>query len=354
VRLLRLVLWTVGTRIAAAAAILLAVLQILDLLDITTEILDRGLGIGGVAHYAMLRLPRLIEQVAPLCVLAGGLFAFVQLAQESAVITLRAAGISVYRLVFMAMPAALCVALVSTLVVEVVAPRTDAALQAWWRDTGPPVDRKAPETRLFRVDGELVLARLADDSGRRLAEVEIFRRDDKGRLTEHVEADAATYRAPGDWRLLRPHVVRYVGDDPQVFEAEEMVWAASLRPADARSLLSDQPTPSAASARRALTGGGAERPASYYATRLQRGFAGPFAILVMLLIAAPVALGNFRNQEGALLTAAALGAGLVFLVADGLLAALGESAALSPVLGAWTAPLVMAALATTQLLRMEG
>ena len=59
---------TVALRILAAAAILLGVLQILDLLDVTTEILDRGLGVSGVAYYAALRLPRLIEQVAPLSV----------------------------------------------------------------------------------------------------------------------------------------------------------------------------------------------------------------------------------------------------------------------------------------------
>ena len=53
-------------------------------------------------------------------------------------------------------------------------------------------------------------------------------------------------------------------------------------------------------------------------------------------------------------TAASVGAGLLFLVTDGLLNALGEGAALSPVLAAWTAPLVFAALATTVLLRMEG
>ena len=77
-------------------------------------------------------------------------------------------------------------------------------------------------------------------------------------------------------------------------------------------------------------------------------------IMVMLLLSVPVALGNFRNREGAILTTASLGAGLAFLVTDGLLNALGEGAALSPVLAAWTAPVVFAALATTALLKMEG
>jgi lipopolysaccharide export system permease protein len=67
-----------------------------------------------------------------------------------------------------------------------------------------------------------------------------------------------------------------------------------------------------------------------------------------------VALANFRTTQGAVLSAAALAAGLTFLVFDGLLTALGEGGALSPFLAAWTAPVVFAAMAATVLLRMEG
>ncbi len=130
----------VATRIIGAAAILLAVLQILDLLDVTTEIIDRGLGAAGVLHYATLRLPRLLEQVLPLSVLAGGLFAFAQLARESAVIAMRSTGVSVYRLIGIVAPVALCVAVLDYVTVEVVAPRTDPALETWWAQTAPDID----------------------------------------------------------------------------------------------------------------------------------------------------------------------------------------------------------------------
>ena len=53
-----------------------------------------ALGPGGVAYYAMLRMPRLIEQAAPLAVLAGSLFAFAKLAGESAVTAMRSTGIA--------------------------------------------------------------------------------------------------------------------------------------------------------------------------------------------------------------------------------------------------------------------
>ena len=343
---------TVALRILAAAAILLSVLQILDLLDVTTEILDRGLGVSGVAYYAALRFPRLIEQVAPLSVLAGGLFAFAQLARESAVIAMRATGVSVYRLIGMAAPAALLVMVVDYVTVEVIAPRTDPILEAWWSDTAPKSDA-VPGPRPFRSGADIVVAQPGDVAGARLTDIKIYRRNPAGAVAERIEAPLATY-GEGGWKLHDPKMVRFTQDEAMRSTAAELMWNTSLQPADVQVLLSPQQTPNAVSARRALKGGGSERPASYYAVRLQQAFAGPVGIMVMLLLSAPVALGNFRNREGAVLTAAGVGAGLLFLVTDGLLNALGEGAALSPVLAAWTAPLVFAALATTVLLRMEG
>jgi len=353
VKLQAFILRTVGVRVLSAAAILLAILQILDLLEVTTDILDRGLGVGGVAYYAALRFPRLIEQVAPLSVLAGGLFAFAQLARENAVTTLRAVGVSAYRLVWMAAPIAVAVMLVQALATEVVAPRTDPALDAWWRATTPASKKVVSDPKPFRVGADTVIAKAAQADGRSLEGVTIYRRDSQGALSSRIEAPSAAYRN-GAWELHRPTIVRFSGDEALTSSAAQMAWGSLLKPMDVQTLLSPTQAPSGTSARRALSGGGAERPQSYYAVRLQRAFSGPVGILVMLLLTAPVALANFRTREGVVLTAGGLGAGLAFMVMDGMLGALGESAALSAALAAWTAPAVFAALAGFVLLKMEG
>ncbi|MDB5455486.1 MAG: permease [Caulobacter sp.] len=347
------VLKIVGTRILGAAAILLAVLQILDLLEVTTDILDRGLGMGGVIYYAALRFPRLIEQVAPISVLAGGLFAFSQLARENAVIAMRASGVSAYRIVGMAAPAAILVVLIHLGAAQVVAPRTDPMLATWWDATTPAADRKAPQPRAFRVGGDLVTAETASPSGERLNAVKIYRRAADGRLSQLVEASSATHTAAG-WRLEAPKTARFTVDKAELSSASQMIWPLQLRAADVQALFADNQPPSAASARRALAKGGTERPESYYATKLQAAFAGPIAALVMLLLSAPVALANFRSSQGAVLLTGGLAAGLIFLVAQGLLSALGEGGVLSPALAVWSAPAVFAALAATMLLKLEG
>jgi lipopolysaccharide export system permease protein len=74
----------------------------------------------------------------------------------------------------------------------------------------------------------------------------------------------------------------------------------------------------------------------------------------MLLLSAPAALASLRSDQGVRLMLFGIGSGMLFLVADGLLTALGETNALPPVLAAWSAPVAFSALAVTVLLYAEG
>jgi lipopolysaccharide export system permease protein len=352
-RLAGYVLRAISVRIAGATAVLLAVLQILDLLEVTPDIVERGLGFGGIVHYAVLRLPQLIDQAAPLGVLAGSIFAFMKLAGDSEIVAMRASGVSVYRLLLMALPAALSVVVIEFAAVEIVAPKTDPMLQTWWQSTAPAAAKTTPKPKAFRVGGDLALASTSDLSGRTLHDVTIYRRDANGRETERIDAASATY-GPQGWRLTAPKFVRFDASGAHTGQATQMTWASRFEPADVQALFFGDDNLSAASARRALRGGGGQRPPSYYATRVQRAIAGPLGSLVMLLLTVPIAVASFRSSKGAVFVAASLGAGLLFIVVDGLLAALGEGGALAPLLAAWTAPVVFAALGTTALLRLEG
>lgn len=348
------ILRTVGTRVLGAALILFSILQILDLLEVTTDILDRGLGTAGVLYYAALRSPRLIEQVAPIATLAGGLFAFSQLARESAIIAMRATGISAYRILAMAAPIAFLVMAFDFSCAQIIAPRTDPVLAAWWQATTPVADRKIPGPRSFRSADDLVIASGASADGRLLNAVKVYRRDKAGRLIERVEAPNAAYTHGGGWTLNRPVIARFNGEQVTIVPAAKLTWPSPLHPQDIQALFADSPVPTAATARRALLNGGGDRPASYYETRLLAAFAGPFAALVMLLLSAPVALANFRSGQGAVLLTGGLAAGLLFLVINGLLSALGEGGSLSPILAVWGGPVIFAALALYALVALEG
>jgi len=341
-----------GSRILAALLVLVGILQILDLLDVTTDILDRNLGISGVGYYAMLRLPRLVEQAAPLAVLAGSLFAFAKLAGDSAITAMRSTGISAYRITIMAIPAALALTLAQLAIGLEIAPRTDAALSDWWQATTPQEKTRVVDPVTFRVGDEVVVAVPRDPDGRGLEQVTIYRRDQTGRLIQRTSAKAAAYEN-GRWRLIEPSFETVGPNSVAEGQASTMDWTENLRPADVRQLAAGETTVTAAEASRALAGGLSNRPRTFYDTQLQRAWAAPVACLVMLLLAAPSGLANFRGG-GATLIIQCLAAGLLFLVFDGAFTALGENGAVPPILAAWAAPAIFASLGITVLLYQEG
>lgn len=341
-----------GGRILAALAVLVGILQILDLLDVTTDILERDLGASGVAYYALLRLPRLIEQSAPLAVLAGALFAFGKLAGESAVTAMRSTGISVYQITLAAIPAALALALVQLAIGGLVAPRTDNALGEWWQASTPTDPTQIVDPLTFRLGDELIVGVPRDPDGTSLEDVTIYRRDAEGRLIQRTSAEAMIFE--GDrWRLVEPRFESPGADAVAQGAAQEMDWTGNLRPGDVRALAMGETTVTPAEASRALAGGLSTRPRTFYETQVQRAWAAPVACLVMLLLAAPSAMANFRGG-GATLMVQCLAAGLLFLVFDGAFTALGENGAAPPVLAAWAAPAMFTALGVTLLLYMEG
>ncbi len=351
--LARFILKVVGFRILAALAVLFVVLQVLDLLDATTDVLERGLGVGGVMRYAALRAPSLLIQAMPIAVLAGSLLAFTQLGRENAIIAMRASGISTFRLIGLSLPAALIVVATHLVIGQAIAPRTDAAQERWWRVTEPLADRKAPESRSFRVGADIVTATADPDLDTSLSDVRIYRRTPEGLLLTRTTASTARFD-DGAWTLSDARTVTIAQGAEGVRDAARLTWPTTLRPVDIQTVFGDTATTTSAEAHRALREGAALRSPAFYQMTLQRAWSAPFASLVMLLLAIPVGLVSYRGAQAPVVLALCLGAGLLFLVVDGLLAAVGESGVLPVLLAAWGGPIVFAAAAMMVLLREEG
>lgn len=339
-------------RVLAALVILVAILQVIDLLDVTTDILDRKLGFGGVVYYAALRTPDLIAQVAPLSVLTGSLFAFGQLARENAFVAMRSTGMSIYRLVGRAAPVALGVGLIHLVCVQWIAPGAEQRLDLWWARSAPAAEKPPIRPHSFRLGSEIVVATPGDDVGRRMTAVTIYRRDRNGQLIARIRAPSATY-GRGGWQLQQPEFENLGGSAVREGHAAAMAWPEGPRPSDARAIFSDQQSLAPGSAERALAGGAASRSAAFYRIELQRGWAGPLAAPIMLLLAAPIALVNFRSSGGRVLVSC-LGAGLLFMVIDGVLTAMGQAGNLPPLAAAWAGPVLFTAIGASALLYMEG
>ena len=204
----------------------------------------------------------------------------------------------------------------------------------------------------FRLGPEIVTAKLGDPNGGRLTDVVIYHRDTAGRLTQRTSAASAVYDGK-EWQLMPPSFEMLAPLSVKSGAAKQMNWIQRLRPADVQTLMAAQPIVTPSEAQRALEGGVSVRSRTFYDTQVQRAWAGPVACLVMLLLAAPAALANFRGGAATMIVQS-LATGLLFMVVDGAFTALGESGAAPAVLAAWAAPAMFSALGVTALLYREG
>ncbi len=339
-------------RTAAAAAALMALLQLIDLLERTSDILARG-GVLQIFRYMALRLPFLFQEVAPFAVLAGAIFTFTQLARNSELVVMRITGLSLFQIFRRTLPVAFAVAAADLIVADQITPRAEQALATWWAASAPGASHAASTPRWFRIDNDVVMVRSATPSGDQLRGVSIYQRDANEALARRMTAASAT-REVGGWRLKDAVVTDLGLARADIMTVGAMDWRTSLDPADVSRLFSSAYEITSGTALRSLFGKGpVNKSPSEFKTRLYRTIAEGVAPIIMLLLALPTALGHARSNRTAPVVFG-LGCGLLYLVTDGLLTAMGQVGTLPPLVAAWGAPVGFAAGAISILLYAEG
>jgi lipopolysaccharide export system permease protein len=342
----------VGRSVLIAGVALVVLLGMIDLFERTEDILARGFGLAGLVRYVLLRAPILAEQTVGLATLVGTAFAFIRMTRASEMVAVRSLGASLYQIAGMCLPVAVTAVIASLFLAEVAAPAAQLELARWW-DSGAEGEAAAAP-RWFRVGGDLVEARAASADGTRLSDVVIYRRDAQGWLRERVAARAATFAGDG-WRLDQAsHIVVDGGRVTRVGAAPAR-WDAAMRPAEVSALLARPLQLTALTAARALSGQApTDLSRGLLVTRLLRTIAEPFAPLIMLLLAVPLALSKAQTGPTVGRVLWVLGAGLIYMVTDGIFAAAGSTGMLPPGLAAFFAPILFAGVAGTAFVRSEA
>lgn len=342
-------------RTIAVLVALGGLLQVLDLLDTSTDILSRGKGLISIVQYTLLRSPTVILSALPIAALLGALFAFSALARQNEIVAMRAAGVPFRRVVLIMLPTIIVIGLLHLALAEIIVPRSQKALTAWWAALPPSPDAD-PETDLlwFRTEGAVVgVAHLLPD-GSRLDGVRIYRRDDVGHMTSRTVATVARFDPSSRrWLLDGVSETDYANGITRAASGP-VEWDTPLKPADMARLSASEPYVSASLAAAVLRGdqSGVKTPA-FYRTRIQRSFADPFSALVMLLLATPVAVALTRGAQRGSPVLLTLVSGLLFLLLNGLATALGQASLIAPEVGAWTAPVGFTLLGMIFLFRLD-
>jgi len=339
-------------------AVFAAIFTLIYLVDFV-EMLRRASGLPAapaslVAYLCLLRVPAISEQVLPFAVLAGCMFAFVNLSRRLELVVARAAGVSVWQ--FLAPPAMVVLA-IGVFSITVYNP-----LSAWAKEQADRI-----ETDLFKggravtnasmwirqrsVDGQAILrAEQSSDSGARLSTVSVFVYNADGSFLERVDAASAELKQ-GFWEL-RDARISSPDNEPQSHDT--YLLATYLTP--------DQVTqsfvaPDAVSFWRlpdiAWRTEQAGLDANRYRLRHQTLLARPLMLLAMLLIAASFSLRFFRFGGVARTVAGGVIAGFMLYVATKLVGDLGGAGLLSAPVAAWTPAFLGTLLGALVLLNQE-
>lgn len=343
------------TRSLAVLAMLVLVLQALDLLSETDKILAYpGNGQGELLTYVSLRLPGIVERFLPFSVLLGTLVAFMGLNQNSEVISMKAAGLSAHQVLAPFIAASLVVAGLSFVFSDRVVTRANATLDRWQAvDFGPvPTGREGQTNVWVRQGDDLIYADVASGRGAAtvLSGVAIYDRQG-GVMKSVVTGNSA--RASGDgWALTNARAFDVASGQRR--DLGTAIVARGVRP-DQFTLASVDPAGlSYVKLSQAIADlDEAGRPTDALKANLLHKISGPLSTLLMPLLAAVAAFGLARS--GRLFVRAVIGMalGFAYFVADNFGLAMGNIGAYPPLLAAWGPFVLFLCIGETVLIRTE-
>jgi lipopolysaccharide export system permease protein len=326
---------------------LTGLMQLLELLDVTTEVLSRNLGIIGLMHYAVLRIPGELVVALPLAGLLGAMSTFHAMARSREITALRTAGVGIKRVLLHLLPVPLFFALIYFGLTQVLVPVAETSLKAWW-DSTAPLESQPPDPRWVHTSNGLLLFERNSADGTHLLGLRIYSRTETGLLSLRIRAADARWNG-SDWSLTGVQDLQIRPGSAARSAAAQRTWQSNLRPEDVVQLDASEPHLSSIMLADVIVGERVStRPRSYYETVLLRSFTAPFTVFIMLLLAMPAAIVPERGGgSGRLLVA--LGLGLGFLLFDGIMSSFGTSGRMSAWLAAAAAPLLFAAVGFWQL-----
>jgi lipopolysaccharide export system permease protein len=346
-----------AVRIVAVLAMLVLVLQMLDLLGESGKILEvAGNGQAQLWTYVTLRVPSLVQTFLPYSVLLATILTLVQLNQNSEVISMKAAGLSAHQILAPLVLTALLVAGISFSFNERVVTRAAATLKAWQAvQYGKVPSQDAAKANVWLADGSNVLyAQTVSGGGAatRMTGVSWYRRDAGGRVIDIVTSPSASYAAPG-WRLETPRSFAV-----QNVKLEKMPAATVLAEAitpeqvaiskvdpDAEDLLTLRGSIDAMRAAGRRTG---ELESAWW-----HKISGPLSAALMPLLGAVAAFGLARSGQVLIRAAIGMALGFAFFVVDNAALAMGSFGGYPPLLAAWAPFLLFALIGETVLIRTE-
>ncbi|HWU02109.1 MAG TPA: LPS export ABC transporter permease LptG [Novosphingobium sp.] len=344
------------TRIVGVLILLVMVLQVLDLLSESGNILAHpGNGEAQIWHYVGLRAPQLVARFLPYSVLLATLFTFFPLNQNSEVIAMRAAGLSAHQILAPLLATAMIVSGVSFAFNELVVTQSTARLKAWqgagWGEV--PAD-STTRANVYLLDGPNILVADAisgSDNAIAMAGVTWYARDARGMITTRLRSAHARYAKPG-WQLEAPEQFDVASTTTRRLPDTVVARGITPRQVEISNVDADQLNIMQLSrAIRSLRASGhrtAELDGKWW-----HKISGPLSALLMPLLGSVAAFGLARSGQLFIRAVIGMALGFAYFVVDNMALALGNFGGYPPLIAAWAPFFLFLAVGEAVLVRTE-
>jgi len=313
-------------------------LQTLDLLAVANDVLaGGGEPFPTLMRYVSLRMPGLVETVAPLAALLGALTAMVAMATNSEILAMRAAGRSVLSLVGGLVSVGLFLSGFLFVFSEFVVVPANGQLQAW-RDTGFKVGEQPvqnAENSWIREGNTIIRVGHVLREGTVLQDMRLFKQDANGNIADILGIRLAVWEND-HWAAFE--ITRIGGLDPKADDSTiPLTWDTQLKPEHFFRMASQHPNELSLNALQQYIGTVAigSRPGYFYDTWLQQKVAGPIVLALMPLLAAIAAFAHHRQGSSVVTIVWGISIGFAFVVIDNIVLAMGQFGSLPPMVAAW-------------------
>lgn len=284
--------------------------------------------------YIILRVPQRIYQLFPMAALLGGMLGLGMLASRSELIAIRAAGVSVRRVLFAVLKIALLIAALVTLVGEVVAP---PAIQYAKFERLRAISAQISMNTNFGLwarDGNTFIhvRRVANDG--RLFGINLYTFDDQHALRKRITAASASFDGE-NWQLKNVRQSNIGAEGVVTKTSQTLQWRSLLNPSLVNVV---SVTPENLAIWRLyryiiyLRDNGLD--ASQYELTFWNKVVAPFTMAVMVMLAVPFIFGSLRSSSIGQRIVLGFLIGLIFYIVDRLIGQVGIVYRLHPAVAA--------------------
>ncbi len=330
---------------AAAKSLVLvtaALTSLFSLLELVNQLHDVGKGsyrLFDAIDYVLLTAPARVLQLMPVAMLLASLFALGTLANRNELTIMRAAGMSLRRIVASVFRLAAVVFVLLFLAAQFVIPAAEQRAQTL------RLSRLSASSVPFRTENSFWAQGERDflnvrhfSSGNIPEDIDIYSFAAGGQLASYIHAASAEVHSDATWLLKDVLRKRFVATGVETEHLDSLTWYSFLRAQQVGLLIlppqSMQPIGLAEYVRDLRR---RRAPAAQYAQELWAKIDIPIAMVAMILLAVPFVLGPLRTHgTGQRIVVGAL-IGIVFTLVEQIASYLGQQANVDPALTA-TAP----------------